>query len=503
MRLGNKLTVYLLCGVVLVLGLGAYLSLIRVRSYLLKDMHSEVAAISRTLRVALEKANPPAPEQYFAQVAAEISGFENIRGVVFYDREGQELWRSPSLQDGSVPQADVRTVIATQRPIEGLSHEGQLERYYRVEPIAHPIGDRIAAFLVLEDFPLFTRELHSRMLEVVLATLVLLVVLAMIVSVVIRHHVAQPLQRITRRIEAIGQGHFDQRLHLTRHDEIGQLAEEFDRMAVRLQKAQRRLVAQHEDKLRLERALRYSEQLAALGRLASHLAHEIGTPLYVIQGRAEQLLQRGSVPEKDRGVLNVIITQIERISGFIRQLLTLARRPEPHLRLISLNDVVRRVWQAIGEQPNHGGVELALALADDLPPVLGDPDQLQQVLLNLSVNALQAVGGAGRITVSTQCADHRSPSARGMVEVVVTDTGPGIAPEHLPHLFEPFFTTKGVTSGTGLGLAISREIVLNHQGEIRVESTPGQGSRFIVSLPRAGDQDSQAARLRVAHKEVL
>jgi signal transduction histidine kinase len=495
MRLGNKLTVYLLLGVVIVLGLGVYLSLKRIRTDLLKDMHSEVASISRTLRVALEKARNTVPEHYFSQLAAEISGFENILGLVFYDREGQETWRSPSLQNRSLPQVDVRAVVTTKTPVEGLFREGRAQRYYRVEPIASTTGEGIAAFLILEDFSLFTRELHGRVLEMVLATLVLLVVLAIIVSVVIRQSVAQPLQTIMRRIEAIGQGRLDQRVHLTRHDEIGQLADEFDRMAARLQEAQHRLIAGHEEKLRLERALRHSEKLAALGRLASRLAHEIGTPLYVIQGRAEQLLQRGSLPEKDHGVLNVIIAQIERISGFIRQLLMLSRRPEPQLRTISLNEIVRRVWQAVDGQRNHSGVEVTLELAEELPLILGDPDQLQQVLLNLSVNALQAVGGTGCVTLSTRCVDNKSPFAGGAVEVVVTDTGPGIPPEHLPHIFEPFFTTKGVANGTGLGLAISREIILNHHGEIRVESTLGQGSRFIVSLPRAGDHESHKARL--------
>ena len=503
MRLGNKLTVYLLLGVLVGLGLDVYLSLDHIRTNLLKDMHSEVASISRTLRVAVEKAGNTAPERYFAQMATEISGFENIRGLVFYDRGGRETWRSQSLQYRPLPQVDVRTVVTTQTPVEGLYREGSAERYYRVEPIASTAGEGIAAFLVLEDFPLFTRELHARVLEMVLVNLVLLAVLASIVSIVIRQSVTQPLQTITRHIEAIGRGQFDDRLDLIRHDEIGQLADEFDRMTAQLQEAQRRLIAEHEEKLHLERVLRHSEKLAALGRLASRLAHEIGTPLYIIQGRAEQLLQRESLPDKERGVINVIIAQIERISGFIRQLLTLSRRAEPQLRLISLNDIVHRVSQTVGDQRNHSGVEIIVELTEELPPILGDPDQLQQVLLNLSVNALQAVGSTGRVTFSTRCATSGSPSAIRTVEAVVTDNGPGIPTEYLPHLFEPFFTTKGMTHGTGLGLAISHEIVLNHHGEIRVESMAGQGSRFIVSLPWAGDRERQATHNALTHREVL
>jgi len=180
----------------------------------------------------------------------------------------------------------------------------------------------------------------------------------------------------------------------------------------------------------------------------------------------------------------VIISQIERISGFLRELLTLARRPEPLLRIVSVNDIVRRVREVIGEQEQQSGVEviLALALEETLPAVQVDPDQLEQVLLNLTVNALQAVGTVGSVTLKTQFVEHGKSNGEATVDVIVADTGPGIHPDDLPRVFEPFFTTKG-SSGTGLGLAISREILLNHHGEIRVESEAGRGAQFIVSLP--------------------
>jgi signal transduction histidine kinase len=154
---------------------------------------------------------------------------------------------------------------------------------------------------------------------------------------------------------------------------------------------------------------------------------------------------------------------------------------------------VRRVAEVVSDRGTAAGVQVSLELAEDLPPVLGDPEQLQQVLLNLSVNALQAVGTAGQVTLRTRCQPPGPLSPVGWSEVEVADTGAGISPHNLPHIFEPFFTTKGQIGGTGLGLAISREIIRSHQGEIRVESTPGHGSRFIVSLPWAGAQAEQDA----------
>jgi two-component system NtrC family sensor kinase len=485
MNLGTKLTCYLLPGILVVMGLDLYLSVKRIQANLLHGLRREVGAISRTLQVALLISSEDMPEQYFAPFGASLDAFENVLGVVFYDREARVVAMPLTLQGQPLPEVNVPQVIATRTPVEGFFKAKQTQRYYRVEPIVNAAGEGIAAALILEELPLLSREFRDRAFSALWARLGLLALLASIVAIVIHGSVARPLRTLTRQVEAIGQGHFAHRLRPTRCDEIGLLAQEFDRMCTRLEAAYHQLAAKGEEKLRLERALHQSEQLAALGQLASRLAHEIGTPLNIIQGRAEQLVQRGALAEKDREFLGVIVTQIDRISGFIRQLLTLARRSEPHLRTVQLQDIVRRVADVVSDRGTATGVEVTLELAEDLPPVLGDAEQLQQVLLNLSVNALQAVGTAGRVTLRTrgQAPGPFRPAGRSEVEVV--DTGPGIAPHDLPHIFEPFFTTKGQIGGTGLGLAISREIIRSHQGEIHVESTPGHGSRFRVSLPWA------------------
>jgi signal transduction histidine kinase len=485
MSVGNKLTWFLLLGVLVVTGLDLYLSLQRTRANLLEDLRHEVAAISRTLQATLDIAGDDAPWRYFDRLAASISSFENILGLVFYDQEGRAAAISASLRTHRLPEVNVQKVIRTRIPEEGIFREGSAQRYYRIEPISSSSGTGIGAFLVLEDFPLFTREFRGRTWQMLLNTLILLVVLSLIVSLTIRQYVSRPLRFVARHVKAIGQGHFSQRLQLQRHDEIGELADEFDRMCARLDEAQRTLLIETEEKLRLERELRHSEKLAALGQIASRLAHEIGTPLNVIQMRTEQLLKREAQSEKDRQLLNVIVAQIERITSFVRQLLTLARRPEIHPQPVSINDIVRRVWETIADQENPSGITVHVDLTEHLPPVLGDSDQLQQVLLNLTVNAIQAVEGSGQVTLSTRFVPD-STGQQGKVEARVTDSGPGIAPEDGARIFDPFFTTRGAVGGTGLGLAISREIVLSHRGDLRVESTPGRGSCFIMSLPPVG-----------------
>jgi signal transduction histidine kinase len=484
MSLGTKLTCSLLLGVLAVMGLDLYLSVTRIQTDLLHDVRREVAAMSRTLQLAVTLLDRTEnPRQYFTAFVTSLSDFENVLDVVFYDDAAQIVARSTPLPEDQLPHVNIPQVIATQTPAEGLFRAGRVQRYYRVEPMV--TRDGIAAMLVLEDFPFFTRVLRERMVVALGATLGLLAVLGSIVTVVVRRSIAQPLRTLTRQVEAIGQGQFTHRLPTTRRDEIGRLAQEFDRMCVRLEAAYRTVEAENDAKLRLERDLRESEQLATVGKLAARLAHDIGTPLNVIQGRAEQLLRREHLPERDRAFLEVIVSQIDRISGVIRQLLAQARRSAPHLRVVHLHEIVRRVWEAVSDRGAAAHVEVRLDLAEGLPPVMGDPEHLQQVLLNLSVNALQAVGPTGRVILRTRYQPHEAPGQGGSIEVEVADTGPGIPADALPHIFEPFFTTKGVTGGTGLGLTISREIIRSHHGEIRVESCPGHETRFIVSLPRA------------------
>lgn len=483
-NLGNKLIGYLLVGALAIIVVDVYLSLKRTSDELLTDLRSEVATISRTVQLTLDTVGGTNPEQYFERLTVGIGGFENIFGVAFYNREGRVVSRSASLKDHELPQVDVRHVIATRTPIEGLLNDEQPQRYYRVGPIANRDGEGVAAFLIIEDLPLFIHVFRNRAWQMFATRLGLLIALGILVSLVIQRNITQPFAQFTQHIEAIGQGRFDLRLASSRQDEIGKLANAFDRMSARVEAAQQKLMVEGEEKLQLERTLRHSGKLAALGQLASRLAHEIGTPLNVIQGRAEQLLQQGGLAEKERNFTKVIIAQIDRISGFLRQLLTLARRPEPQLRTLSLNDVLRRVSEVIGDRGNFPHVQLVLDLAQEEPTILGDPEQLEQVFLNLSVNALQAVEPAGMVTLSTSVVPDRPLAGVDRVEAVVADTGPGVHPDDLPRLFEPFFTTKGL-GGSGLGLAISREIILNHQGEIHVESEPGRGARFIVSLPRA------------------
>jgi len=223
-----------------------------------------------------------------------------------------------------------------------------------------------------------------------------------------------------------------------------------------------------------------SEKLATVGRLAAGVAHEVGNPLGAIAGYAE-LARARLGPEADpsiRDSLDRIAAAADRIDRIVRDLLDFARPARLEVRAVSVAGVVDAALRLATVQPRFKGVEVAVDIPGDLPPVLAEERHLSQVLLNLLLNAGDAMEGQGRVRVVGRRAGDR-------VEVVVSDSGPGIAPDDLPRIFDPFFTTKEPGQGSGLGLAICHSIVESLGGTIDVASPPGGGAAFVLRLRTA------------------
>lgn len=225
----------------------------------------------------------------------------------------------------------------------------------------------------------------------------------------------------------------------------------------------------------LEDQLRKTERLAELGTLASGMAHEIGTPMNVILGRAE-LLMRKATDEGTRRGLETIVTQVERITKIMNQLLSFARQRPAERQAINLEVNMIDVLDVLQERFDKHHIEVTKTVSPQLPKVLADPDQMNQVFLNLIMNACQAMPEGGTLQLGLD-------STETTVELTIQDTGCGIPQEHLDKIFDPFFSTKAVGEGTGLGLTVVHGILQEHQGTIRVSSVPGQGTTFIVFLP--------------------
>ena len=233
------------------------------------------------------------------------------------------------------------------------------------------------------------------------------------------------------------------------------------------------------------RRIMESERLAHIGQLAAGVAHEINNPLQGIVTYSHLLLERATTENGTRESLQKIVKQVNRCRDIIRGLLDFSRQRKPDKRLSSINRVLEECVALVDNQALFHNIRIVKHLGRDLPPVLMDPSQIQQVFMNMIINAAEAMNGGGQLALTT-----RFVPADPAVEVEFTDTGHGINQEELDRIFDPFFTTKEVGHGTGLGLAISYGIVQEHKGTITVESQVGQGATFTIRLPVTSEQET-------------
>ena len=219
-----------------------------------------------------------------------------------------------------------------------------------------------------------------------------------------------------------------------------------------------------------------SEKLVEVGRLSAGIAHEVNNPLAVISYAAQLLQREGNLSEDQQELVERIGNEVERLQALTGSLLSFSRAQETLKRKVDLNDIVTDVLRLVRYDITRKGIALSESYGPALP-VSGDPNKLKQVIINLIMNATQAVARGGRIDLST------APVAGDEVELVIRDDGPGIPADVLERIFEPFFTTKKAGEGTGLGLYICRNIVAEHDGRLLAESAPGEGATFRLVLP--------------------
>ena len=243
------------------------------------------------------------------------------------------------------------------------------------------------------------------------------------------------------------------------------------------------------DRDELERRLVQADKLSSIGLLAAGVAHEVNTPLAVISTYAQMLAKQVSEDDQKSKLLEKIAKQTFRASEIVNSLLNFSRTSPTDFIAVDLNRVIRETATLVEHQFQKVGVETRLELADSLPVMRGNSGKLQQVFLNLFINARDAMPGGGLLSVRTW-------AEAGLAHVEISDTGQGISPEHLRRIYDPFFTTKGPKKGTGLGLSITYGIVHEHNGIIEVDSTVGRGTRFRLEFPSLSDRSAKSAEQR-------
>jgi two-component system NtrC family sensor kinase len=319
--------------------------------------------------------------------------------------------------------------------------------------------------------------------------------------------VTEPLRRLRGSAEAVGRGDFSKRVEVATEDEIGALAQTFNQMTENLQTSRAELEKTVETLKSTQNQLIQREKLSAVGEFVAGVAHELNNPLTSLIGFAE-LLQQSGVSESQQTHLKFIVKSSQRCHKIVQNLLSFARQHPPERKLVRVGELLDSVLELLAYEMRTSNIEVITRYDANLPKIIGDSHQLQQVILNILNNARQAIEASqahGQIRITTERAAH-------MIRVTIADTGPGITKENLSKIFDPFFTTKPVGQGTGLGLSLCYGIIKEHNGSIQVASEFGKGATFTIEIPAAsalaiaavGDSDEELpAHLNAAGKRIL
>jgi two-component system NtrC family sensor kinase len=363
-----------------------------------------------------------------------------------------------------------------------------------VECHAHPA--QVKTLGVLDtDISLATteRNVAESTRQVILYTILAILGVSLLSAAFVRRMLQGPLNALTVGTHRIGSGDLGYQIHLPSSGELGELADSFNAMSCQLHEARKEIDAwtrtleeRVEEKTRLlsgaqEEMLRV-ERMASIGKLAAVVAHEINNPLAGILTYAKLLkkkLGRAAQPDAENlSMLELIESESRRCGEIVKNLMTFARPTSMNREPADLNAIIDRCVRLVQHQLQLRNIELHLALTQDLPHVRCDCGQIEQVILALVMNAIDAMPNGGNLTLRSRKA--KDPAK---VQVEVQDDGVGMPPEVLANMFEPFFTTKERGRGLGLGLAISRNLVERHGGKIEVASEAGRGTAFTITLP--------------------
>jgi signal transduction histidine kinase len=489
MRLTLKISAAVLLSMALLFSLHSYFSIRHERAQLKERLSLEARQLGQSLRFMVTEIWRIGGEQAalaFVQRSNLVSGPIRVRWV-WLDEQ------APASQRPRLPASRLETLA--QGEGVALLAESEAGRDYLFTYLPVPITSARRGALELseplDDLHGYVRQSLRRSGWMLLTTVVSgLLLMGFLGSLWIN----RPVRRLAAQAERIGAGDFSAAVDLPGKDELAGLAHSMDRMRSQLAEARQAQQAATDARIEALEKLRHTERLATLGRLAAGMAHELGTPLNVIAGRAKLIAGQDLPPEQSARSARIIGEQAERMTGILRQLLDFARRGEARKQAVELNGILQGIVELLAATARKQGVELHWQAAPEALTVQADPGQLQQVLLNLAMNGVQAMPEGGPLSLALERTGQngQADGAETWCRIRVEDQGSGISAEDLPHIFDPFFTTKEVGQGTGLGLAIAYGIVQEHGGRIEVDSTPGRGSCFSVYLPLTSDQGEQA-----------
>jgi signal transduction histidine kinase len=349
-------------------------------------------------------------------------------------------------------------------------------------PVAHRTNYAVVVTVGLETL-LQTRTHGLRVaLGFAIPTIVLV---TMLVHFTVRQFLGQPLRAILRTMQEAREGNLRARATLTRHDELGNIANGLNDMLEQLEGFNRSLQGRIDEATRelfsLRETLGRAERAAALGQVAANIVHQAGTPLNLVSGYIQMIRDDSRTDDRTRSKLRTVDEQIQHVTRVLRTMLDHARQPSEQ-QVVNLADIIMRVREVAQPRLARHNIRLQASVAEGLPPIKADATQLEMALFNLVTNALDAMPGGGTLSIAATA----HPEG---IRIEVTDTGSGIPAEVVDRLFDPWVTTKPIGHGSGLGLAIVRDVVRAHGGSV-FASNQAVGARVVIDLPAANAERS-------------
>jgi two-component system NtrC family sensor kinase len=482
MRISGKLTLGMIAGIVAILATSSYLTVNREVVLFETDMARDHEIFAQAVASSMARVWRVDGRAHALGLLEQLDAGEGSVRVRFVPKDG-----NPS--DPNIGQTSLTRVLQGGGPVHDKL-EGASPRLYSYAAVH--LGDETPGVLELSE-SLEPRDAYVRstVLRAAITALCLAIVCAALTFALGSSIVGRPVRALVEQARRIGAGELGSRLDLPQHDEIAELSREMNAMSSKLSEANARLVAETAARVHALEQLRHADRLVTVGKLASGIAHELGTPLNVVSGRAKMISQHPGSDESMRNNARIVMEQSERMAQIIRQLLDFARAGKPNKASVDLRHLVASTLSLLRPIADKRRVTLQLDRTAPVSEVVADAAQLQQVVTNLVVNAVQATPESGVVEIGLCTSrEGRRDSLTGQADttqsfvcVTVADRGIGMSEETLERIFEPFFTTKDVGEGTGLGLAVAYGIVQEHGGFITVESKLAEGSHFQVYLP--------------------
>lgn len=507
--LKTKIILSVVLVVVVIEGVFLYLNIRSLSQQMIEKTEEEAFNLSETIRLSIRYAMIKDRRDEYQRIIDDVAQRKGIVEVRIFNKAGEITVSSDRTKVGTVVDMKAEACYGCHREGEArvLLPSDSKTRIYHTEDkkrllgLINPIYNEPSCFpchprtinvlgvldtmVTLEEFDKERTQLYNRMM---LSGVVSVVVLSLLLGLLFTRFVERPINRLLAATKRAAEGDLDQTVRIKSHDELGELSDSFNHMILELKRSrdaiegwtqtlEKRVEERTHELQQVQNQLIRAGKMAALGELAAGVAHEINNPLTGVLTFSSLILKKMDEAHPWRRDMENIVQQTTRCRNIVKGLLDFTRQRKPDKRETDLHQLIDRTLDLLENQARFQNVKINKEYRDDLPRLSIDGDQIQQVFMNILINAADAMGDhGGTLTIRTAVLD-------GMVEIAFADTGCGIPQEHLSKVFTPFFTTKETGKGTGLGLAISYVIVQGHGGDIEVESEVGKGATFRVKLP--------------------